>query len=78
MESQLFIIKKNNGVYGFYSNLETAKKELKNIYDSTPDYKHYGYEINVHNLVNGEYIKTPISYTYRFDIFLIHSENIKN
>lgn len=73
MSNTIFIIKNNYGIIAIYDNLEKAKNELKNIYNRTPDYKQYCYQINVYNLVNDEYIITNITYTYNFDMF---SKNI--
>ena len=73
--SQIFIISsdENNGIQ-MYNNLEKAKIELKKIYENTRDYKHYNYKIAVYNLNNeNEYIISNIKYTYKFDIFSIHS-----
>jgi hypothetical protein len=54
---------------GIYTDLETAKNKLKDIYNNTPDYKSYGYKINIYNLVGTEYIMTDIKYIYTFDQF---------
>ena len=71
MSNQLFVITNDDGICGFYSKLEKAKNELKNIYQETPDYKHFGYRINVYELVNNEYIITNKIYTYKIDTFVI-------
>lgn len=68
MSNQLFVIKNNDGIYALYIDLEKAKNELKNIYNRTPNYKDYCYQINVYDLVDNEYIITNITYTYIFDI----------
>lgn len=69
MSNQLFVIKYNDGIHGLYIDIEKAKNELKNIYNRTPDYTCYDYQINVYNLVDNEYIITNITYTYHFDTF---------
>jgi len=74
MSIQLFVINCNNATHGFYTNLEKAKHELLNIYHKTPDFKHFGYKIDLYELVDEEYITRNISYTYRFDTFTIHSK----
>ena len=71
MSDKIFIIKNDNEVIiSFYTNLEKAKNELKNIYNKTTDFKHYYYEINVYKLIDDEYIITNLSYIYNFDEFL--------
>lgn len=35
---------------GIYTDLEIAKKELKNIYNKTTDYKYFGYKIMIYTL----------------------------
>ena len=74
MQNQLFVINCDNGTHGFYTNLEKAKQELLIVYNKTPDFKHFGYEIDLYELVNEEYVSTNTSYTYRFDTFIIHSK----
>lgn len=69
MFDKLFIIKNDEGICGFYSDLEKAKKELKNIYNNKPDFKYYGYKINIYELVDNEYISTDYIYTYSSNIF---------
>jgi len=76
MTSQIFTIsyhadnyEENMCTVGIYIDLEIAKNKLKNIYNDTPDYKSYGYKINVYNLVGTEYIMTDIKYIYTFDKF---------
>jgi hypothetical protein len=66
----LFVIQCNEGIYGFYANLDKAKTEMKYIFDKTPDFKDYGYTIIVYELINNEYVITKLNYTYKFDIFL--------
>ena len=68
MSNQLFVIKNNDSIYALHIDLEKAKNELKNIYNRTPNYKDYCYQINVYDLVDNEYIITNITYTYIFDI----------
>ena len=42
-----------------YNNLESAKQELNRIYNTTPDFKYYGYRIMVYSLEeNNEYVFT--------------------
>lgn len=55
---------------GIYTDLESAKSNLKNIYKNIPDYKYYNYKIQVYNLIENEYILTNKIYTYKFDKFL--------
>jgi hypothetical protein len=74
MSNQIFVIKNDRGIVAFYSDLEKAKNELKNIYKITADFKDYDYEINVYDLVENEYKITNVRYTYCFDKF---SMNIK-
>ena len=72
MSTQLFVVKnETDGAIAFYAELEKAKSTLKSIYEATIDFKHYDYEIQVHDLVDGEYVLTNVSYTYeyRFDRF---------
>jgi hypothetical protein len=76
MSNKLFIISRNinddNSIicYGIYTNLEIAKSNLKTIYKKTPDYKHYGYKIEVYELIESEYHLTNKVYTYQFDKFV--------
>ena len=69
MSNQLFVINCEDGVCGFYSNLEKAKDELKNIYNKTSDFKHFDFKIIVYNLLDDEYVITDETYKYRFDTF---------
>ena len=55
MSNQLYVIKNDYAIIKFYSDLEKAKMELKNIYNKTPDFKHYDYFVNVYNLIDDEY-----------------------
>jgi hypothetical protein len=64
MSNQLFVIQHEYGVYGLYTTLDKAKTTLKSIYNRLPDFKHYGYQINVYDLCDDEYKVTNISYTY--------------
>ena len=73
MSDQLFVINYDDGVSGFYIDLEKAKIELKNIYDKTPDYKYFDYKINVYKLNDKEYTITDTYYIYKFDTFLINT-----
>lgn len=66
--SELFVINDENNIcFGIYTHLETVKKYLKNIFKKTPDFKHYGYKIQVYNLIGNEYIPANKIYTYSFD-----------
>ena len=69
MSQQLYIIKNDNGIIGCYTDIYTAKRELKKMYDETVDYRSYGYKINVYNEVDNEYINTNKIYTYNNNIF---------
>jgi len=68
-KNQLFVIKCEDNIHSMFTDLEKAKKELKNIYNNTPDYKSYSYQINVYDLIENEYVLTNTKYTYSFDIF---------
>ena len=63
MSEQIFIIQNDNGIHSLYADLEKAKNELKTIYNNTPDYKKYGYQITVYTLVDREYIASNTIYT---------------
>ncbi len=52
-----------------YNNLNDAQNKLIYIHSKLADYKHYGYEIMVYDLIDGEYIFTNKTYTYRFNKF---------
>ena len=69
MSQQLYIIKNDNKIIGYYTDINTAKRELKKIYNETVDYRTYGYQINVYNEVDNEYINTNKIYTYNSNIF---------
>ncbi len=69
MSQQLYIIKNNNGIIGYYTDIDRAKRVLKRMYDEIVDYRNYGYEINVYNLVDNEYINSNKKYTYNSNIF---------
>lgn len=69
MSDQLFVIKNIDGIIALYIDLKKAKKELKNIYNNTIDYKHYCYEIDIYNLINGEYVNTNASFIYVNGVF---------
>jgi hypothetical protein len=73
MSNKIFVIKNDRGIVAFYADLEKAKNELKNIYKATIDFKYFDYEINVYDLVDNEYKITNVSYTYRFDNFLLNT-----
>ena len=65
MSIQLFVVKnETDGAIAFYAELEKAKCALKSIYDTTIDFKYCDYEIQVYQLVDGEYVLTSVSYTY--------------
>jgi hypothetical protein len=72
MSDQLFVIKDDYGIISFYSDLEKAKNEIKCLFNKKPDFKHYGYYINIYNLENMKYIYSKISYSYEFDKFITH------
>ena len=55
--------------HGIYTDLETAKNKLKNIYNDTPIYKFFCYKIKIFELVDKEYKFTNNFYTYMFDKF---------
>jgi len=65
MSDQLFVIKNIDGIIALYIDLKKAKKELKNIYNN----KHYCYEIDIYNLINGEYVNTNASFIYVNGVF---------
>lgn len=69
MSQHLYIIRNYNEIIGYYIDLDRAKNELKKIYNETDDYRKHGYQINVYNLVDNEYIKTEQKYTYNSNIF---------
>ena len=69
MSQQLYIIKNDNKIIGYYTDINTAKRELKKIDNETVDYRTYGYQINVYNEVDNEYINTNKIYTYNSNIF---------
>lgn len=55
---------------GIYTELENAKYDLKNIFKMTPDYKYYGYKIQVYKLIENKYKLTNKKYKYIFDKFI--------
>ena len=69
MYQQLYVIKNNNGIISYYANIDKAKRELKRIYNDIVDNRNYGYQINVYNVVDNEYIRTDKIYTYNRNIF---------
>jgi len=78
MTTQLFIIKSNEGVHSFYTNINKAKSKLVAIYNETCDYKNYGYKIEVYNLIQDEFIFSNITFTYCCDLFTTYLDpNIK-
>ena len=67
MSTQLFVVKnETDGAIAFYAELEKAKSALKSIYDTTIDFKYWDYEIQVYDLVDGEYVVTSVSYMYEY------------
>ena len=62
-DNELYVIKNDEGICSMYTDLYKAKNELIKIYNKTPDYKHYGYQINVYILHDNKYISTNKSYT---------------
>jgi hypothetical protein len=68
-DNELFVIKNDDGICSMYIDLDKAKNELISIYKKTPDYKHYGYQINVYILRDNEYITTNTIYTYNEGVF---------
>jgi hypothetical protein len=54
---------------GIYTDLEIAKRELKNIYNRTADYKYFGYKIMIYTLGENQYKFTNKILTYSFDEF---------
>lgn len=71
MSTELYVIKNDDGICSFYSELENAKEELKKIFNKIPDFKYYGYYINVYHMADGKYIYSKTSYSYSFDKFTI-------
>lgn len=43
----IFVIKNDTGIVAFFTDLEKAQNELKNIYKTTFDFEYYNYEINI-------------------------------
>lgn len=70
MSNKIFVITNFQGIVSFYADLEKAKNELKNIHDTTHDFKHYSYEINVYILIDNTYINTDEKYIYYLDNFI--------
>jgi hypothetical protein len=50
------------------------RKDVKDIYNKNPDFKHYGYFINIYNLEDVEYKYSKISYSYKLDEFILHND----
>lgn len=69
MSNKIYVIKNDDGIVAFYADLEKAKNELKKIYNITVDFKFYGYEIIVYDLLDDEYKLTNVRFTYHFDNF---------
>ena len=82
--NNIYIIKSNinfeddffDSIYDFkdsyqliFSDLETAKNELKEIFNKTPDFKFYEFKICIYTLRNNRYENTNDIYTYSFDKF---------
>lgn len=55
MSDYIYLIKNDNYIESFYSDLELAKEELIKIYKKTIDFKYYGYFIN-------EYIQKQVMF----------------
>ena len=70
MSNKIFVITNFQGIVSFYADLEKAKNELKNIHDTTHDFKHYSYEINVYIFIDNTYINTDEKYIYYLDNFI--------
>ena len=73
MSNTLFVITYDDGVCGFYTTLERAQYELKEIHDKITDYAFFNYRINIYNLVDTEYKITDMCYKYKFDTFYTSS-----
>jgi hypothetical protein len=54
-------------VHGIYTDLDKAKEELIEIYETVVDYKYYEYKIEKYELKDKEYIQTG-----RYYIFCCH------
>lgn len=68
--SELYIIVNNDDeIHGIYTDLQKAKDNLIEIYKNTPDFKLYGYRINVYQQRDGEYIFTNRFYQYENNFF---------
>jgi|LauGreDrversion4_2_1035121.scaffolds.fasta_scaffold52054_2 hypothetical protein len=74
MSTHLFIINNDDGICGIYTNLEKAKHALKIIYNKSPNYKHYEYQIHVYLLMDNEFILTEAYYSYDMDKFILHND----
>lgn len=74
MSHKLYVLKNDNYIIRFYSDLDKAKSELKNIYNKNPNFEHYGYFINISYLEDGEYKYSKTSYSYKLDEFIIHND----
>jgi hypothetical protein len=51
-------------VHGIYTDLDKAKEEIIEIYETVVDYKYYEYKIDKYELKDKEYIQTKLYYTY--------------
>jgi hypothetical protein len=70
MTNKIFVIKnEQDNCIKIFNDLLNAKNELKNIFNKTMDYKHYGYEIIEYDLIDNEYIISKTSFTYMFNEF---------
>lgn len=70
--NELFVIEYNEGVHGFYSDLDKAKVVLKKIYDEMHEYRDYPYFcfcIMCYKSVDGEFIYNDKKYRYYQDEF---------
>ena len=61
MSNKIYVIKNDDGIVAFYADLEKAKNELKKICNITVDFKFYGYEIIVYDLLDDEYKLTNVT-----------------
>ncbi len=52
-----------------FTDLESAKDELKKIYLSTPDFKLYDFKIEVYTYETKKYVPNNVKYIYSFDYF---------
>lgn len=74
----MFVIKESCQIVALYANLEKAKTELKNIYNTIFDFNHYSYEIAVYELIDDQYVMTNTIYIYKYDNFELKSERLSS